>query len=97
MTLPEWLRKQWKEAAVWALVAALFLEFGINLFSSRTLWHRLADMEHRVQNLEHQNELEQLRVRSQFDELRQKADQNTQVIEKVEEKVEKKSAVKASH
>ena len=80
----------WKEAAVWALAAALLLEFGLNLLFRRTLWHRIEHVEASVKQLEHERELEELRVRSQLDELRQKADSNTEVIEKVEQKVEKK-------
>ena len=90
MTFPQWLKKEWREAAVLALLAAFLLELVINVLSARTIWHRLTALEHSVQQLEHQRELEELRVRSQFEELRQKADQNTQGIEKVEEKVEKK-------
>jgi preprotein translocase subunit SecF len=80
----------WREAAIWALVAALLLEFGINLFFRRTIWHRLEYVEGSVKELQHERELEELRVKSQLNELRVKQESNTQVIEKVEEKVEKK-------
>lgn len=90
MTFPQWLKQGWKEAAILALLAAFLLELGINLLSSRTIWHRLTALESNVQELQHERELEELRTRSQLDELRQKAQQNTDVIEKVEEKVEKK-------
>lgn len=90
MTLKEYLKKEWREAAMLAIVAALSLEFLINLFATRTVWHRLTALEHSVQTLEHERELEELRTRSQLDEIRQKAQQTTDVIEKVEQKVEKK-------
>lgn len=90
MNLPQWLKQGWKEAAILALVAALLLEFGINTFSTRTVWHRLTALEHSVQELQHEKELEELRIRTQFDELRQKAQQQSEQVEKVEEKVEKK-------
>lgn len=89
MNFPDW-SKSWREAAVWALAAAFIFEGGCNVFAGRTIWHRLTALEHSVQQLEHQRELEELRMNSQFNELRQKAEQNEQQVEKVEERVEKK-------
>lgn len=90
MTVPQWLKQGWREAAILALLAAFLLEFGINLFSSHTVWHRLTALEHSVQDLQHERELEELRTSSELNELRQKAEQNEVIIEKVEERVEKK-------
>jgi C4-dicarboxylate-specific signal transduction histidine kinase len=84
------LRKAWKEAAVLAVAAALLLEIGINVVSRRTVWHRLEALEEKVKGLEHTRELEELRTRQQLDDLRQRANSNTEEIVKVEEKVEKK-------
>ena len=89
MTLPNWLKQHW-EAAFLALIAAFVLELLINVFAGTTVWHRLGNLEHSVQQLEHQRELEELRMNSQFNELRQKAETNAEQVEKVEQKVEKK-------
>lgn len=89
MTFPDW-GKNWREAAVWALAAAFLFEGGCNVFARRTIWHRLADLEHSVQELQHERELDERDMRHQFDELRQKAQRNEEQVEKVEEKVEKK-------
>ena len=85
------LKEGWREAVILAMAAAFLLEFGCNVFAGRTIWHRVTALEHSVQQLEHQRELQELRTQSEFDELRQKAQQNEQVIEKVEERVEKKA------
>ena len=90
MNLPQWLKSGWREAAILALGAAFVLELAINVFAGRTVWHRLTALEHSVQQLEHERELEELRTSSQLNELRQKAQTQEQVIEKVEERVEKK-------
>jgi hypothetical protein len=42
----------WREALLWAIVVALLLEFAINTFARRTVWHRLDALEHRVLQLE---------------------------------------------
>lgn len=90
MNLPQWLKQGWKEAVLLAVVAAFLMELVINIFGATTVWHRLTALEHSVQELQHERELEELRMRNQFDELRQKAEQNAQQVEKVEERVEKK-------
>ena len=90
MGLTEWLRKGWKEAAILALLAAFLIELVVNVFGGRTVWHRLGALEHSVQQLEHERELQELRTRSEFEQLRQKAQSQEQVIEKVEQRVEKK-------
>lgn len=43
---------KWREAALWAVLAAVLLEFGINLFARQTLWHRMDALENRVKQLE---------------------------------------------
>jgi len=88
--LKHFLKGAWKEAAIWALIAAFALEISINVISRKTLWHRVESVEEKVRSLEHVRELEELQTRAQLDELRRKSDSNTQVIEKVEEKVESK-------
>ena len=87
------LQKAWKEAAILALAAALLLEIGINIVGRRTVWHRLEALEEKVKGLEHVRELEELRTRQELDDLRQRANSNTEEIVKVEEKVEKKKAI----
>lgn len=37
---------------MWALFAALLLEFGINTFNRQTLWHRVTILEERLDHLE---------------------------------------------
>lgn len=90
MNFPDWLKKDWREAAVWALAAAFVLEGGCNVFAGKTIWHRLTALERSVQALQHERELEEQRTRLQIDELREKAQTNAEQVEKVEEKVEKK-------
>jgi len=46
------LRKAWKDAALWAVVVAVLLEFAVNVFAGRSLWHRVAALEDRVSHLE---------------------------------------------
>jgi hypothetical protein len=50
----------WKQAAVWALAAALLFEFVMNLFSRQTLWHRIESLELRVSHLERIHEQDDL-------------------------------------
>jgi len=50
----------WKDAALWAIVAALLLEFVVNLFARETLWHRMAALEDRVSHLERIHEQQDL-------------------------------------
>ena len=69
------------------------LELTINVFGGRTIWHRLTALEHSVNQLQHEKELEELRTQSEFQQLRQQAQTQEQVIEKVEQKVEKKKVV----
>ena len=42
----------WKEALLWAVLVALLLEFGINGFIGKTLWHRMTALERKVKELE---------------------------------------------
>jgi hypothetical protein len=60
--------KLWRDAAIWAVIAALVLEFGINLFSRQTLWHRIESLEDRVSHLE--------RIHEQDDMLRKQKELN---------------------
>jgi len=50
----------WKEAAIWAVVAALILEFMINTFQRKTVWHRIDYLEYRVDHLEKIHEQDDL-------------------------------------
>jgi len=34
----------WREAAVWAVLAALLLEVGLNLLFRRSIWHRVENL-----------------------------------------------------
>jgi hypothetical protein len=43
---------KWREAIVWALLAAVALELGINVVEGKTLWHRVTSLEQRVNALE---------------------------------------------
>lgn len=90
MQLANWLKSEWKEAAMLALLAALLLEGGCNVLSGRTVWHRLGELEQSVKDLQHEKELEEQRTRLQLDDLREKSAKNAEQVEKVEEKVEKK-------
>jgi hypothetical protein len=47
-------KTNWREAAIWALIVALVLEFAINLFARRTVWHRISAIEHRLERIEDQ-------------------------------------------
>ena len=80
----------WREAAVWALLAAIFFEVGLNLLFRRSIWHRVENLEEHVRSLNHTRELEELRTRQQLDELRQKSDSNKQELDEIDEKVKKK-------
>jgi hypothetical protein len=50
----------WMEAAIWAVVAALLLEFVVNMFARQTLWHRISALEDRVSHLERIHEQDDL-------------------------------------
>jgi hypothetical protein len=50
----------WKEAAIWAVVAAMLLEFVVNMFARQTLWHRISGLEDRVGHLERIHEQDDL-------------------------------------
>lgn len=89
MTWPEWT-KSLKEPVLLAVLAALLLEGGCNLFAGKTIWHRLSALEHSVQMLQHERELEDQRTRMRLDELQEKAEKNTEDVKEVEQKVEKK-------
>ena len=82
-----WLTTRWREAALLALVVALGLEFGINVFLGRTVWHRIGDLEEKVQQLYHERELEQLRTRQELEELQHKTDVNKQELKEVEKDI----------
>ena len=43
---------KWREAVLWAIVAAVGLEFVINLVNRKTLWQRIDFLEQRVSHLE---------------------------------------------
>jgi len=80
----------WREAAIWALIAAFLLELGINVMSRNTLWHRVTEMEESVKSLQHSRELEELKTRSQLDQLLQKTEDNKQELDQIDEEVKKK-------
>ena len=40
-----------REAAIWALAAALALELGSNLIAERTIWHRLDAIEQTLERM----------------------------------------------
>jgi|SRR6516162_3606922 cell division protein FtsB len=84
----------WREAAVWAVLAALLFEVGLNLLFRRSIWHRVENLEEQVKSLNHTRELEELRMQNQLQSLRQSQEANTVSIEKVEEKVERKTGIK---
>jgi len=80
----------WKEAAIWALAAALLLELGCNVFNRKTVWHRIDSLEEQVKDLQHTRELEEQRTRLRLDDLQQKAETNTEELKQVEKEVTKK-------
>jgi len=41
-----------RDAVLWALFAALLIEFGINLVFDRTLWHRMSATETTLQEIQ---------------------------------------------
>ena len=41
-----------RDAVLWALFAALLIEFGINLVFDRTLWHRISATETTLQEIQ---------------------------------------------
>ena len=45
------LERWWREILI-ALLAAVLLELGINIVMRQTLWHRVAALEQRVEQLE---------------------------------------------
>lgn len=63
VNLPSWLKQGWREAAIWALAAAFILELILNVFASETVWHRLTALEHSVQQLQHDMEKIEERVK----------------------------------
>lgn len=84
------LRARWREAAIWAVAALLLSEIGCNVFSRRTLWHRIDQLETQVKDLQHVREMEEQRTRLRLDELQQKADNNKQELKEVEKEVKRK-------
>jgi hypothetical protein len=61
--IPAHHRAWLKEALIWAVVAAVLLEFVMNLFTRQTLWQRLDALEQRVQHLERIHEMEDQRTK----------------------------------
>jgi hypothetical protein len=51
------------------------------------VWHRIGDLEEKVQQLYHERELEQLRTRQELEELQHKTDVNKQELKEVEKDV----------
>lgn len=45
-------RQEWIVAAWLAVIAAICLEFGLNVLERRTVWHRIDALEHRLQQVE---------------------------------------------
>jgi len=43
---------KWREALIWAVLAAACAEFGLNLFSDNSLWHRMERLEQQVNTLQ---------------------------------------------
>lgn len=41
----------WREALLWALLAAVVVEFALNIMEERTIWQRLTALEHEVHEL----------------------------------------------
>jgi len=46
------VKERWKDTLLWAVLAAMLLEFGINFFSERSIWHRISALEQRFNVLE---------------------------------------------
>lgn len=55
----------WRDALLWAIVAAMLLEFVVNVFEQKTLWQRMDGVEHRIEHLEkiHEQQDEDMRRR----------------------------------
>ena len=83
-------RALWRDALIWAVVAAVGIELGCNVISRRTIWQRLDAVEEKIKQAEHEKELEELRTQKELDELRVKAENNKQELQEVEKEVKKK-------
>lgn len=62
------VKASWKDAAIWALAAAMILELGINLFTRQTVWHRITAIEERVSVLERLHARDDERMRQKLEE-----------------------------
>jgi hypothetical protein len=80
----------WRDALIWAVIAAVGIEIGCNVISRRTLWQRMDTVEEKIKQAEHEKELEELRTQKELDELRVKADTNKQELKEVEKEVKRK-------
>lgn len=84
------LQARRKEAAIWALAALFLSEIGCNVFSRRTIWHRIDQLEKQVQDLQHSREMEEQRTRLRLDDLQHKAETNKEELKEVEKEVKRK-------
>lgn len=83
-------KQSWKEAAILAVVVAIALEGGCNVFNRNTIWHRLNEHDQAIKDLQHTREMEEQRMRLRLDELQRKTETNDQELKEVEKEVKRK-------
>jgi hypothetical protein len=48
------VRSRWKDALLWAIFAAILLEFGFNIMRGHSIWQRLDRLEFQIEQIERQ-------------------------------------------